>query len=71
MVINFIKGKVFILNKKIIPIFVKNNFTMLPKRKRGRPKMAAKDRRIPITIMVPAAKAKELRILFLKLSKES
>jgi len=44
---------------------------MLQKRKRGRPKMAAKDRRIPITIMVPAAKAKELRILFIKLSKES
>jgi hypothetical protein len=42
----------------------------LVKKKRGRPKMAAKDKRIPITIMVKATKAKELRQLFIKLSKE-
>jgi hypothetical protein len=43
----------------------------LVKKKRGRPKMAAKDKRIPITIMVKATKAKELRQLFIKLSKEN
>ena len=44
---------------------------MIQKKKRGRPKMAAKDKRIPVTVMVPAIKAKELRALFVKLSKES
>jgi hypothetical protein len=43
----------------------------LLKKKRGRPKMAAKDKRVPITIMVKATKAKELRQLFIKLSKEN
>jgi hypothetical protein len=39
-------------------------FMQLVKKKRGRPKMAAKDRRIPITIMVKATKARELREQF-------
>jgi hypothetical protein len=43
----------------------------LVKKKRGRPKMAAKDKKIPVTIMVKATKAKELRQLFIKLSKEN
>lgn len=41
----------------------------LVKKTRGRPKMAAKDKRIPVTIMVKATLAKELRQLFIKLSK--
>jgi hypothetical protein len=43
----------------------------LLKKTRGRPKMAAKDKRVPITVMVKATKAKELRQLFVKLSKEN
>lgn len=43
----------------------------LVKKKRGRPKMAAKDKRVSITIMVKASKAKELRELFIKISKEN
>jgi hypothetical protein len=43
----------------------------LVKKTRGRPKMAAKDRKIPVTIMVKATKAKELRELFIKISKEN
>ena len=43
----------------------------LVKKTRGRPKMAAKDKKIPVTVMVKATKAKELRQLFIKLSKEN
>ena len=43
----------------------------LVKKTRGRPKMAAKDKRVPVTIMVKATKAKELRQIFIKLSKEN
>jgi hypothetical protein len=43
----------------------------LVKKKRGRPKMAAKDKRVPITIMVKATKAKELRELFKEIANEN
>ena len=42
----------------------------LVKKKRGRPKMAAKDKRIPITIMVKATKAKELREQFKEIAND-
>jgi hypothetical protein len=62
----------FFLNKKIILyICRKYIFMQLVKKTRGRPKMAAKDKRVPITVMVKATKAKELRQLFIKLSKEN
>ena len=62
----------FFLNKKIILyICQKYIFMQLVKKTRGRPKMAAKDKRVAITVMVKSTKAKELRQLFVKLSKEN
>ena len=40
----------------------------LVKKKRGRPKMAAKDKKVPITIMVKATMAKRLRQTFKKMA---
>ena len=42
----------------------------LVKKKRGRPKMAAKDKKVPVTIMVKATMAKRLRQTFKKMADE-